>query len=193
LQTWNSSSGANFVTTAHANGVKVLMTIILQDFSPGTPAMCAGLANAATTIPAAIATMRIRGADGISVDYEGLNGTCPNGQYARAMMTAFVGAVRAQLGGASYLSVATYGSSAIDTIGFFDVAGMAPYVNSFFVMAYDLEYSNYHRPPLGCSSFCLSPTAALTTYYWNDSSVISQYLGVVPASQVILGVPYYGR
>src|SRR5262249_24507509 len=99
LQTWNSSSGANFVTTAHANGVKVLMTIILQDFSPGTPAMCAGLANAATTIPAAIATMRIRGADGISVDYEGLNGTCPNGQYARAMMTAFVGAVRAQLGG----------------------------------------------------------------------------------------------
>ena len=193
LQTWNSSAGTNFINTAHASGVKVLLTIVLQDFSAGTPAMCAGLANANMTIPLAVQLMKDRGADGISVDYEGLNGTCANGQSARAMMTAFVQSLRNALGSAPYLSVATYGSSAGDTIGFFDVPGIAPYANSFFVMAYDLEYSNYHRAPLGCSSFCLSPTAALTTYFWNDSTVIAQYLAVVPASQVILGVPYYGR
>jgi molybdopterin-binding protein len=60
-------------------------------------------------------------------------------------------------------------------------------------MAYDLEYSNWQRAPLGCSSFCLSPTAPLTGYYYNDTSTMTQYTGVVAASKVILGVPYYGR
>ena len=60
-------------------------------------------------------------------------------------------------------------------------------------MAYDLEYSNYRRAPLSCSSFCLGPTAPLTGYYYNDTSTASQYMAAVPASKVILGVPYYGR
>jgi hypothetical protein len=60
-------------------------------------------------------------------------------------------------------------------------------------MAYDLEYSNWRRSPPGCSSFCLGPTAPLTGYYYNDTNSAAQYTGVVPASKVILGVPYYGR
>jgi hypothetical protein len=60
-------------------------------------------------------------------------------------------------------------------------------------MAYDLEYSNYRRPPASCSSFCLGPTAPLAGYYYNDTTTASQYLGVVAPSKVILGVPYYGR
>lgn len=192
-QTWNSSTATDFINTAHANGVKVLMTIVLQDFSPGTPTMCSGLANRDTTVLQAVRAMRNRGADGISVDYEGLNGTCPNGVRSRDMMTALVSQLRAAMGTGAYLSVATYGSSASDSIGFFDISGMAPYADSFFVMAYDLEYSNYWRPPLNCPTFCMGPTAALTTYYWNDATVMSQYLALVPASKVILGVPYYGR
>jgi hypothetical protein len=66
-------------------------------------------------------------------------------------------------------------------------------VDAFFVMAYDLEYSNWRRAPLGCSSFCLGPTAPLSGYYYNDTSTASQYSSVVAASKVILGVPYYGR
>jgi hypothetical protein len=60
-------------------------------------------------------------------------------------------------------------------------------------MAYDLEYANYRRAPLSCSSFCLGPTAPLSGYYYNDTSTASQYSAVVQASKVILGVPYYGR
>jgi hypothetical protein len=60
-------------------------------------------------------------------------------------------------------------------------------------MAYDLEYSNYRHPPLNCPSFCLGPTAPLTSYYYNDTSTLAQYISSVPASKVILGVPYYGR
>jgi hypothetical protein len=62
-----------------------------------------------------------------------------------------------------------------------------------FVMAYDMEYSNYSGSPLYCTSFCLGPTSPLTGYRYNDTSVLGQYLAVVPASKVILGVPYYGR
>src|SRR5438132_10897875 len=60
-------------------------------------------------------------------------------------------------------------------------------------MAYDLEYSNYAHSPTSCARFCLGPTAPLTGYYYNDTNTAAQYSAAVPASKVILGVPYYGR
>jgi len=191
--TWNSSVVTNMMATAHASGARVIVTIDLQDFTSGNLHMCAGLAHAGTTVAQAVATVRARGADGVSVDYEGLNGTCPNGETSRSMMTSFVQQLRAGLGSSSYLSVATYAGSASDSLGFFDVAAMSAYVDSFFVMAYDLEYSNWRYPPISCVRFCLGPTAPLTGYHYNDTTTAAEYLAVVPASKVLLGVPYYGR
>jgi spore germination protein YaaH len=190
---WNSSSLTGLVTTAHANSTKVVLTIVLQDFQPGTPNMCAGLINRATTVSQTVAQVAAKGVDGVNVDYEGLNGTCQSGQTARAMLTGLVGQLRAALPSSSYLSVDTYASSATDPIGFFDVPSLNASVDSFFVMAYDLEYSNWRRAPLSCSSFCLGPTAPRRGYYYNDTDTASQYTAVVSAAKVILGVPYYGR
>src|SRR5207237_9432242 len=88
--------------------------------------------------------------------------------------------------------VDTYASSATDSVGFFDISALNASVDSFFVMAYDLEYSNYARPPASCSTFCLGPTGPVAGYYYTDTSTPAQYRSVVAPSHVILGLPYYG-
>ena len=75
----------------------------------------------------------------------------------------------------------TYASSAGDPTGFYDIAGLAPSVDGFFVMAYDM---NDRSTP--------SPTAPLTGAGFTDLDAVQQYSAVVPPSKVILGVPYYG-
>lgn len=192
---WNSSALTNLVSIAHQHGVKVVLTVILQDFTVSTPNMCAGLSNADATVAQTAGEVRAKGVDGVNIDYEGLDGSCGTSDpyWAQHAMNAFAQKMRAALGSSSYLSIATYAGAAADPYGFFDVAGLSAYVDSMFVMAYDMEYSNYSNPPLSCSQFCLGPTSPLTGYRYNDANVMSQYVAKVPASKVIFGVPYYGR
>ncbi len=192
---WNSSNLTNLVSTAHQKGVKVVLTIILQDFSPNTPNICAGLSHADVTVAQTVSEVAAKHVDGVNIDYEGLDGSCgtTDSYWAQHAMNAFVKKMRAGLGPSRYLSIDTYAGAAADPYGFFDIAGLSSSVDSFFVMAYDMEYSNYARAPAGCARFCLGPTAPLTGYYYNDTSVTAQYVAKVPASKVLLGVPYYGR
>jgi len=192
---WNSSQLSGLLSTAHAHGTRVVLTIILQDFSAGTPSMCAGLSHGATTVSQTVSEIKAKGVDGVNVDYEGLNGSCgtTDPSWARHHFTSFIAGLRSAMPAGSYLSVDTYAGSAADSAGFYDIPGLAPYTDSYFVMAYDLEYSNYSRPPTNCSSFCLGPTAPLAGYHYTDESTVQQYTSVVAASKVLLGVPYYGR
>ena len=193
--TWNSSGLTNLVSLAHQHGAKVVLTVVMQDFSPNTPYMCASLAHADATVAETVSEVKAKGVDGVNIDYEGLDGSCGNSDpyWAQHAMTTFAQKMRSGLGSSYYLSIDTYASSASDGYGFFDVASLAAYVDSFFVMAYDLEYSNYRRSPSSCSSFCLGPTAPLSAYYYNDTTVTAQYVAVAGAGKTILGVPYYGR
>ncbi len=161
LSVWNSSELSTLLSTAHSHGTKVVVTIILQDFTSGTPHMCAGLMHGNTTVANIVSEVKAKGVDGVNLDYEGLNGSCGtnNTSWARDDFTNLTALLRSSLPAGSYLSVDTYASSATDPLGFFNIPGLNPSVDSFFVMAYDLEYSNYARAPTGCSSFCLGPTA----------------------------------
>jgi spore germination protein YaaH len=192
---WNSSALTSLVSIAHQHGVKVVLTVVLQDFSPNTPYMCAGLAHSDATVAETVSEINATGVDGVNLDYEGLDGSCGTSDpfWAQHAMTTMTQRMRSALGSSPYLSIDTYSGSAGDPYGFFDVTGLASYVDSIFVMAYDMEYSNYSSAPLYCGSFCLGPTSPLSGYRYNDASVVSQYLAAAPASKVILGVPYYGR
>jgi len=195
MAVWNSRRLPGLIDAAHPHGTKVVLTIVLQDFSAGTPRMCGGLMNGTSTIARTVAEVKAKRVDGVNVDYEGLNGSCGtrDPSWARHALVNFVHALRAALPAGAYLSVDTYAGSAIDPIGFYDVPGLSRWADSLFVMAYDLEYSNYARAPAGCRTFCLGPTAPAGGYYYSDSDTAAQYKAVMPASKVILGVPYYGR
>jgi spore germination protein YaaH len=193
--TWNSSALTSLVSLAHRHGTKVVLTVVLQDFSPNTPSMCAGLQHAGVTVAAAVTQVKAKAVDGVNIDYEGLDGSCGTADpyWAQHALTGFAQKMRAGLGPSYYLSIDSYASAASDGYGFFDVVGLASYVDSFFVMAYDLEYSNYSRAPESCPRFCLGPTSPLSAYYYNDSTVAAQFVAAVGASKVLLGIPYYGR
>ncbi|HEX4212102.1 MAG TPA: glycosyl hydrolase family 18 protein [Candidatus Dormibacteraeota bacterium] len=189
---WNSSDLTDLLTAAHAAGVKVVLSILLQDDGAG---MCTGLNHASTTVSQTVQQVEDKGVDGVNIDYEGANETCGS-TTSRALLTSFVQKMRQALPSSSYLSIDTYGSSAADSGGYFDIGGIAPSVDSIFVMDYDLDgdYSggNWQYAPVNCSSYCLTPTAPLTTYAENDTNTMQQYLAAVPASKIILGVPYFG-
>jgi spore germination protein YaaH len=187
---YHSPTMTNLVNTAHVNGVRVILSLDLH----GDSEVCSGLlaANTQNTIPQAITQMNLYGLDGINLNYEANNITCPNGLTTRDQMTTFVKAFRAAMPN-GYLAVDSYAGSAEDNLEFFDVTGLAPYIDTFFVMSYDSDYSNSTEAPLNCTSYCFNPVSPLNTYRFNVSKTISQYTALVPASKVIIGQPYYGR
>src|SRR4029077_19596386 len=119
---------------------------------------------------------KAKGADGFNMDYEGNNQLCPNGQYQAQMLVSLMQQLRAELAG-YYISIATYNASYYSGY-YFDIPGLNPYVDSFFLMDYDSDQSNYPDEPLHCSVYCFSPTAPLSRYTYNDSNSVAGYLGI---------------
>jgi GH18 family chitinase len=201
--TWNSAALTGLIATAHANHDRVILSINLHNFTTDPAStMCAALhpTHRAVTIAQTLAQIQAMNADGVNLDYEGDNtvcayqvGTTQYGTDLQSEMTSLAAEFRAKLPSPYYLAVDTYSGSAIAPTGFFNIPAIAPYVDSMFVMAYDMEYYNWGSPPLSCSSFCLGPTAPLTTYDYNDTDSMKTYMAAAPAAKVILGVPYYGR
>ncbi|GAC1649337.1 MAG: hypothetical protein NVS9B11_22420 [Candidatus Dormibacteraceae bacterium] len=192
---YHSQAMLDFVNAAHAAGTKVIVSINLHDMSTSpTNQVCSGLiaANAQRTIDQSVFQITAAGIDGININYEATNTTCANGLTSRAQMTDFTRKMRAAMPAGKYLAIDTYTGSAEDNLEFFDITGLAPYVDSFFVMAYDMDYDNAVSPPLSCASYCFNPTSPLNTYRFNTTLAAQQYTKLVPASKVILGQPYYG-
>ncbi|MHB8491038.1 MAG: glycosyl hydrolase family 18 protein [Solirubrobacteraceae bacterium] len=192
---FHSTTMRYLLNTAHANGVRVIASLNLHDGStnPSGP-MCNGLTatSAQNTINQTLALIVNTAIDGVNFNYEGTNTTCADGLTSRDELTALVKNLRAAMP-SGYIAIDTYGGSAEDNLEFFNVTGLAPYVDAEFVMAYDMDQSNYFETPLYCSAFCFSPVSPLNTYRFNVSKTIAQYTALIPASKVILGQPYYGR
>jgi len=181
---WQSSVASDLINTAHASGVRVLLTLeFLASDQTTTLPMCQALDSRQTTIDAVAG--QLKGADGIDVDYEGVEVTCPDGVAIRTKLAQFVQALRARNLG--YLVIDTYAGSAEDGGGFFDIPSLAGLVDALFVMAYGLESSNSNP----CAT-CMMPTSALggPTYGWNVTRAANGYAPW--ASQVIMGLPNYG-
>jgi hypothetical protein len=174
---YQSQDLATLITRAHQSNDRVVLTVTCFDQRT---------LDALTSDPSApqrLATQLVpllhqKSFDGLNIDFEG------KGAADQVGLDKLVAQVSGALRAADphwQLTMDTYASSAGDQSGFYDIAGLAHSVDAFFVMAYDMDDPS--RP---------TPTAALTGGAFNDIEAVKQYTSVVPPSEVILGVPYYG-
>jgi hypothetical protein len=177
---WNgyqSQALSNLITRAHAAGERVVLTV--NDFDQGSLNALTSSASAPTTLAAAlIPALQAKSLDGVNFDFEG------EGSGDQAGLTRLIAAVSGALRTADphwQVTMDTYASSAGDPGGFYDIPALAPYVDAFFVMAYELNLEG--------SSTSGSP---LTSGMFSDLTTLAQYTAAVPASKVILGTPFFG-
>jgi hypothetical protein len=174
---YESEALADLVSRAHAADDRVVLTVTC--FGQQSLDQLTSDPNAPGQLGSALVQLiSAKNLDGVNFDFEG------NGPQDRDGLDNLIAAVSAQLRSADphwQITMATYGSSAGDPNGFYDIAGLNPSVDGFFVMAYDMDTPS---DP--------SPTAPLTGPGNEDAVDLAEYLQVVPRSKIILGVPYYG-
>ena len=177
---WNgyqSQDLVNLVTRSHAAGDRVVLTVTC--FSQSSLDAITSDPNAPARLSAAlISLVSAKNLDGVNFDFEGQGSADRNG------LTSLITQVSQALKAANphwQVTMATYASAAGDSGGFYNVAALAPAVDGFFVMGYDM---NNRAVP--------SATAPLLGGSFNDTEALQQFAAAVPPSKIILGVPYYG-
>ena len=177
---WNgyeSQALSTLITRAHAAGARVVLTV--NDFSQDSLNALTSSPSAPATLAAAlIPALQAKNFDGVNFDFEGAGST------DQAGLTHLISAVSGALKAADphwQVTMDTYASSAGDPGGFFNIAALAPSVDAFFVMAYEMN--------LGATA---SPASPLTSGMFSDLTTLAQYTAAVPADKVILGAPFFG-
>ena len=174
---YQSQELADLVTRAHAAGDRVVLTVDCFDQS-SLDQLTSSLTAPATLGTALIGAIRAKNLDGVNLDFEG------KGSADQGGLTDLVTKVSAAIHDADphyQVTMDTYASSAGDPDGFYDIRALAPAVNAFFVMEYQLN--------LQSGGSAASP---LTSSMFSDRTAIDQYLAAVPSSKVILGLPFFG-
>jgi spore germination protein YaaH len=182
---WNSAAMTGVINNAHAKGVKVVLTVTMMAWDGGAAqATLLGNATAREQLVANIvAAVRNRNADGVNLDFE------PVGTSLRDQYTSFVRQLKAGLvaaGVGSYLTVCTTAGAATWATGY-DVPNLVATgaADAIFVMGYDYSWSGSARA--GGVAPMESP------YILDVNESVDDFLGLIPGSKLIWGVPYYGR
>lgn len=173
---YQSAELVNLVNEAHAAGDRVVLTV--ECFDQGDLDQLVTDPTAAATLASQVAQLvAAEQMDGVNFDFEG------TGSADREALVKLIGTVSFLLKATDpnwQLTEDIYASS-LDGAGFFDASALASELDAVFVMAYDM--GGRDTP---------SPTAPLIGSGYTDASVVSTFAGQVPASKVILGIPFYG-
>jgi hypothetical protein len=177
---WNgymSQAFASLVTRAHSVGDRVVLTV--NDFDQGSLNQLTSSATAPATLSKAIVqAIQAKNLDGVNFDFEGAGNGDQTG------LTNLVTQVSAAVHGVNsdyQVTMDTYASAAGDPNGFYNIRALAPAVDGFFVMTYQL---NLQSPG--------STDSPLTSSMFSEKTAIDQYVAAVPAAKVILGMPFFG-
>jgi len=181
---WNSQDLVDTINRAHAAGDRVVVVIKAFGDANIYPIITTPSATQ-TAITNTINAIASKNLDGVNVDFEGNeNPAYPNMQSGFTSFMTQLSTQVHQRWPSAMVSVDTYTGSASWDNGVFRIDALAPAVDAFFVMAYDMSFGNM--------SGQAGPTAPLNGWTYNDTTAVQQYLTKAPASKIILGVPYYG-
>lgn len=175
---YQSQDLATLITRCHRSGVRVVLTV--KNFDNGQLHTLSTTPGAGAKLGGQIVDLiRAKNMDGANLDFEGTS----SGD--RAPFAAFVTQVAQTVHAANphwQVTADTYADSASDTGGFYDVGAMAPALDAFFVMAYDMYGDGSHA----------QPNAPLKGYPSNDTDAMAAYTSIVPAGKILMGMPFYG-
>jgi spore germination protein YaaH len=181
---WNSSGMTSVISDAHAHGTRVALSVESFAWDTGGAAtQTAVLSNPAVSLTAAqqiAAEVGRRGADGVNLDFEPI----APGQIAN--FVTFTRMVRAELDKVHPGYELTF--CATGAPGTYDLPDLlAPgAADAVFIMGYDLRGGS----PTYTGS--IDPLTSTLTRY-TLTSVVNTFTSQVPASKVILGLPWYGH
>jgi spore germination protein YaaH len=181
---WNSALMSRVIADAHAEGVRVALTVTSMGWnSAGATAMRTLLTsstNRARLVQEITAAVSARNADGVNLDFE------PVPSDLKAQFTSLTTALRAALPASKQLTVAVTGGAASWATGY-DLAALSGpgAADALMVMGYDFNWSGSARA--GGVAPIDSP------HVLDIRSAMAAFLAAVPPSELIWGVPYYGR
>ncbi len=176
--TTHNWSTASVIDDALANGVRVSLCVTL--FSNHATFLNNSSAKQ-TLIDNIINMLQSRGANGVNIDFEGVNSSLKS-QY-NDFLIDLSNQVHNQIPN-SMVSVCTY---AVDWGDLFNEEEIDQYIDYYTIMGYDYYYSG---------SSTAGPTSPLYTFNafdYNLSKTVNHYIseGATPG-KLILGLPYYG-
>lgn len=179
---WTSQRMTDIINAAHAKRTRVTLTISVFGWTSGSLAKQKKLLGSAAArlnlAKQAVAAVRARGADGINLDFEPL---------ASGYEDEFVALVRSIR--TEFNRIRSGYSVTFDTFGMpgnypLEAAVAPGGADAILIMGYDYRTASAKYAgsidPLSGPAYDLSDT-------------VDRYLARVPASRVILGIPYYGR
>ncbi len=183
LHGWGSSTAA-LISTAHAAGVKVVLTVTCFDGATIT-AVLGSAENRSRLTDNLLDLVTAAGGDGVNVDFEGV----PAGSANKTNLVNLMTELTAAFHGAIPDSEVTLATPAVDWTGVFDYDLLAQACDGLMIMGYDYHWSGGDPGPV-------SPLTG--GGLWGTYSVtwtVGDYLewgGAENRHKFILGLPFYG-
>lgn len=184
--TFKSKKATALFKKAHQHGTRVVLT--LTQMNNNSIIQILDNPDAQTiAINQAVSEVEARGIDGINLDFEYAGDP---GEAYRNKFTQFAARLTQKMHEevpSSQVTVSVYASSVKDP-KIYNIAALSASTDGIFMMAYDFAHLNADHA---------IPTAPLYGHkegkYWYDvSTAVDDFLSVMPAEKLILGVPWYG-
>lgn len=180
VRSWKTTE---LVSLAHQRGARVVLTV--TNFgNANNAAILNNSKRQETLIDSLIALVKLRNADGVNIDFEGITDKTLRGKLT-AFLQTLATRFHAEIPG-SQVSVAL---PAVDWSGIFDAAAIGKALDLCIMMGYDYHWTG---------STQAGPVAPLdSSALWGKYAVLRSvrtYLAAgMPPEKFLIGVPYYGR